>query len=725
MAFSAKAGSFATPTATGSQAITGLGFSPVMLLLIVSVVKTDGTIAAHVNGSLGFAGLSSGGSIQQSSVRFRDTDNAATSSNQRGNTSGTDVVRMFDSSATTSILVATTSSFDVDGFTLNWTTVDAANAYLVSYLALGGSDFTDTAHSGQTPAPAATGSQSTLTGTDTRFGLLPGTFIPNASAGTNVGTGGLTFAVGMYDYSGNQRAVGVGCAGGLATMDTCGRQIDTKVHGPVNANVEVPGQAALTAVTSTNYTLNWTSITNRNVHMRMHGKGTFVCKIGTETSKTSTGTKATTGLGFAPKGLLAIGRLEASSTSINSGAYISFGLADGTNQRTISFCSEDATANAQCDSYTNASFLARIRETTPGSPVVVAEASVSSFDSDGFTLNWSTADATAREFYYIAFGDSPPSDITVTPGVAQASAAGIAPTILAGDVTPVPGVAQATANAIDTEVQNATLVTPGVAEAIAAGVDLVIIAGAVSLAPDVANAISAASGVTIVAGEVSSSPTVAIATAGCVDTIVDASVSLTPGVAEASASGVDPFVVAGAVSASPGVASASSSATSPMVIPGAVSLTPGVAYAATSAVDLVIDASTTLTPGVAAAIASGVDLSAMPGAVVNALGVAQAFAIALGPTLIIGPVNVAVTSIALAAASAVDTVVVVLPLVFGPYTSLASQFFVCGSVSGQGFVPSSLAGQCSAPLSVAGQAWIPGSAARQSFTPGSEGGQAR
>jgi hypothetical protein len=33
-----------------------------------------------------------------------------------------------------------------------------------------------------------------------------------------------------------------------------------------------------------------------------------------------------------------------------------------------------------------------------------AEADLNSFDADGFTLNWSTADATAREFIYLAFG---------------------------------------------------------------------------------------------------------------------------------------------------------------------------------------------------------------------------------------------------------------------------------------------------------------------------------
>jgi hypothetical protein len=35
-----------------------------------------------------------------------------------------------------------------------------------------------------------------------------------------------------------------------------------------------------------------------------------------------------------------------------------------------------------------------------------AEADLNSLDSDGFTLNWSTADAVAREFFYLAMGDT-------------------------------------------------------------------------------------------------------------------------------------------------------------------------------------------------------------------------------------------------------------------------------------------------------------------------------
>jgi hypothetical protein len=40
-------------------------------------------------------------------------------------------------------------------------------------------------------------------------------------------------------------------------------------------------------------------------------------------------------------------------------------------------------------------------------PTSAGEADLSSMDSDGFTLNWTSTDGTARETLYLAFGDAP------------------------------------------------------------------------------------------------------------------------------------------------------------------------------------------------------------------------------------------------------------------------------------------------------------------------------
>ena len=42
-----------------------------------------------------------------------------------------------------------------------------------------------------------------------------------------------------------------------------------------------------------------------------------------------------------------------------------------------------------------------------GTPTRLALADFTSQNADGFTLNWTTADATARQNFYLAVGDSP------------------------------------------------------------------------------------------------------------------------------------------------------------------------------------------------------------------------------------------------------------------------------------------------------------------------------
>jgi hypothetical protein len=71
---------------------------------------------------------------------------------------------------------------------------------------------------------------------------------------------------------------------------------------------------------------------------------------------------------------------------------------------------QDAAADSIADTIMSSSkCLVLATEGTSASPTTNAEAALSSFDADGFTLNWTTADSTARVFGYVAFGDNPGS----------------------------------------------------------------------------------------------------------------------------------------------------------------------------------------------------------------------------------------------------------------------------------------------------------------------------
>jgi hypothetical protein len=113
-------------------------------------------------------------------------------------------------------------------------------------------------------------------------------------------------------------------------------------------------------------------------------------KVGTFTSPASTGSFAVTGVGFKPKGLIIFSGLSSNSTTATS----MFGAADSTSQFSVF-----ATSNSTSFRRAIATSILNVISTTDGS--TSAAASLSSFDSDGFTLNFTTA--AASTFYYMAF----------------------------------------------------------------------------------------------------------------------------------------------------------------------------------------------------------------------------------------------------------------------------------------------------------------------------------
>jgi hypothetical protein len=126
--------------------------------------------------------------------------------------------------------------------------------------------------------------------------------------------------------------------------------------------------------------------------------------VGNETQKTSTGTKATSGVGFTPTGLFfASYNLTAQSTRQDHNRMsVAAASAAGTEGGTWAG-DTDAVGTASTDQSTSTSkALTLIDSDAPGA--VDAEADVDSLDGDGFTLDWTTADAVEREFLFMAMG---------------------------------------------------------------------------------------------------------------------------------------------------------------------------------------------------------------------------------------------------------------------------------------------------------------------------------
>ena len=130
MALDSTTGTFTAPTSNGTQAISGLGFQPKLILILgaeTNDVNTDGYIIHY--------GAASGTATGDQWVVSAFADD---------NQSTTDVSRYINTGVIVGLIstsqgmrcVADLDSIDSDGFTLNWTTTTSAVNFI--YIALGG-----------------------------------------------------------------------------------------------------------------------------------------------------------------------------------------------------------------------------------------------------------------------------------------------------------------------------------------------------------------------------------------------------------------------------------------------------------------------------------------------------------------------------------------------------------------------------------------------------------
>lgn len=162
--------------------------------------------------------------------------------------------------------------------------------------------------------------------------------------------------------------------------------------------------ANMTGFLSTGFTLNWgTTVTGYIVHYLALGGTDVLASGGNIAPRTTAGSQSVTGLAFQPKLVLF---LYASSNTA-SGASAGYGWAASATNRWAT--SMSAAAGATMASNVLAS---RIQDTTKcvsqllggGSTTVTEAVDLTSMNSDGFTMNWTTATGTTHAIYYLALG---------------------------------------------------------------------------------------------------------------------------------------------------------------------------------------------------------------------------------------------------------------------------------------------------------------------------------
>lgn len=394
MALSAKVGSFNANTSNGNQAVTGVGFQGKALLLWGDRVASDSGFNANMQFFIGAATSSA----QRWAIALA-ADDAATTLPVGRDGSAAEVNRQIsDASAPSLNARGDFVSFDADGFTINW--VDAPSvASRMNYLVLGGTDIT--AQKAGTITLAAAGG---ATQAFTDPGFEPDVVLLFHSGQTTLGNEAhLLFGVGFASSASDQAAI---AHSALDLSDPTQVGFWQK-SGRVLLNLTTAGaadcEAALQSFDTNGFTLAVSDTPATDIAVGYIAIQGGAWKTGVDTQHTTTGTKDTT-VGFTPKlGVFASCNV-ASSSSINTGAHqkFSMGTGDGATEIAQWWQVDDAVGTSNANRHRS---VTKALTMCTANTTLNAEADLS-FGSGVLTLDWTTADATAREFVYLAAGDT-------------------------------------------------------------------------------------------------------------------------------------------------------------------------------------------------------------------------------------------------------------------------------------------------------------------------------
>lgn len=401
MALSVKQGTFSKATSTGNQAITGIGFQPKVLILWASRQTSLGADASFglSDGATFFMGFAiatgqfcGGWGARDGSDTSRTIRMASLTSCIRIRNPQVSTVDLEDS--------ATLNSLDTDGFTLNWS-VASASAYKIHYLAIGGSDITNTYIGSFTPSVLGTFS---VTGVGFKPDII---FTMNSTPDSGVAADA-KFGIGVAISSTNQGAIGVQTANAQAVTIASTRQQTDRCTLFTRSNDSIDGDCSLTSMNNDGFTLNVVHTDTDPVYFLAIKGGSWNVGNFLATNSSEPVTQTISGLGFQPKGLLLFGRGRAAGTTATEDASICVGATDDTHQSMLLAVDEDGDGTPDSiSSITDASILATTEApaATASSTFIYTEAEEAGFNSGSFDLSFSNTYPTRYEWIYVVCGN--------------------------------------------------------------------------------------------------------------------------------------------------------------------------------------------------------------------------------------------------------------------------------------------------------------------------------
>ena len=378
-----KTGTFRLRTTTGQQAVTGLGFRPNVGIFWATKNVREGA-GTNFDFSYGFAVSST----QRCCITGRSTDTPTVMDTATGE-SATKMIRLFADAVGTLDCEVDFVSWDADGFTVDVTDAPADD-YLVHYLVLDAD-----AAEVFSFATTATATQAVTTLADEYDVLL---FFDKRGSGDSAH---LMLNLGFAVNGSGQGAVALvdTDAAGTSQVKTWQRA-DSAILGLfTGTSTAEQKRGRVTAWAADGFTVTWdTQSTDGETIRGLAIKGGSWW-AGAETQKTSPGTKAKTGVGFTPDALLLLTATVTAAAGIaRRDAVLAVGAAD-TVEEAVGLASTDDAAGLANTNRGFAGAKAIVMADVNMNRLAEADAAL---DPDGFTLDWTTADATAREMLALA-----------------------------------------------------------------------------------------------------------------------------------------------------------------------------------------------------------------------------------------------------------------------------------------------------------------------------------
>lgn len=389
-----KVGNFTKSTAgaPATQVIShGLGSVPKAIIL-----WTDGqTNETFSNGSylLGF-GMSDGTisrSVAAASRTAQDESNASTRMAAKALT----LVQWSE------VLVAEADlqSWDETSFTLRWTT-NNATPYVINYLVIGGPDVS--AKVVEWTMAGAAGNRS-VTGVGFRPNAVlhaHGTHAFTAALPANIAGAG--FGLGAMDADGDQWSTAFFTVDNSAPTDTQrGQQTDAALYS-FNNGLTVQKKASWVSMDADGFTVNFTTAAAgaaRVVSLALKGvnvkPGSFL-----KTTDAAPATQTIAGVGFRPTAVLLTSAQDLTRAAPVNHSRFGIGASDGVSQGSSAITDQNAVATTSVRAVNKTSKAFIVADTNDST--IGAEANLSTLNSDGFSLSWTTNNAVQTEILYLA-----------------------------------------------------------------------------------------------------------------------------------------------------------------------------------------------------------------------------------------------------------------------------------------------------------------------------------